>query len=125
MDRLEKLMNTPAFKKKHLANITATGKLFLRARLAAFHGIDDTQRYRPAIIKNDDGIFPALITDDAGNRMYQASTGITISIPGLKRYFNMPDNQKVILRKYNTKRYKGFLLMHPTEVWKAKPVQST
>lgn len=125
MDRLAKLMGTPAFRKKYLANINATGKLFLRARLAAFHSIDDTQRYRPAIIKNEDGIFPALIADDAGNRMYKASTGITISIPGLKRHFGMPDNQKVILRKYNTKRYKGFLLMHPTDVWKAKPVPST
>jgi hypothetical protein len=121
MDRLAKLMESPVFKKRNLANVNAGGYLFIRKRLAAVYEINDTQTYRPAIIQNEDGLFPAIIMDPGGNRICRSSTGFIISMPALKRHFNMADNQKVILKKYSTKKHKGFLLTHPAGAWNKEP----
>lgn len=122
MDQLAKLMERPAFKKRYLANINAGGYLFIRARLAAFHKIGETQTYKLAVIRNEDGVFPAIIMDPCGNRICKTATGFIISMPALKAHFNMADNQKVILKRYSTKKHQGFLLMHPTGAWDQKPL---
>jgi hypothetical protein len=107
------LPNYPRTSDKSKASMTAAGYLYINGSLSKELKIDDSKRYKPAVIKKAGHEYPALIEDEKGNKFSKTYNAYTMYAQGLKAHFSMRANLKLKLEPFQNKKQKGFILKDP------------
>lgn len=107
------LPNYPRLNDKTKASMTSAGYLYINGTLAKELQIDDTKRYRPAVIKRSGVEYPALVEDEKGNKFSKTYKAYLMYAQALKSKFHMDNNLKLTLEPFGNKKQKGFILHNP------------
>lgn len=107
------LPNFPRTSDKDKASMTAAGYLYINGTLAKELQIDDTKRYKPAVIKKRGVEYPAIIEDEKGNKFSKTYRAYIMHAQALKSKFRMQNNLKLSLEPFHNKKQKGFILQDP------------